>query len=100
MENHRFFPRHYLLFPHEVESSYQRLNGLRSDNFKKPGEFFFEFVLCILRKNISSLDPLKKGTTPVVISELSPYYYVPEYRSQQYLEWFELAGIYHSTELS
>ena len=73
MENHRFFLRHYLLFPHEVESSYQRLNGLRSDNFKKPGEFFFEFVLCILRKNISSLDPLKKGTTAVVIPELPSY---------------------------
>jgi len=25
---------------------------------------------------------------------------VPEYRSQQYLEWFELPGIYHRTELS
>jgi len=23
-----------------------------------------------------------------------------KYRSQQYLEWFELPGIYHTTELS
>jgi len=35
----------------------------------------------------------------VVIPELPSYYYVPEYRSQQYLDWFELPGIYHRTEL-
>ncbi|SVD76787.1 uncharacterized protein METZ01_LOCUS429641, partial [marine metagenome] len=28
------------------------------------------------------------------------YIHMTEYRSQQYLEWFELPGIYHRTELS
>ena len=56
--------------------------------------FFFAFFLAaITRSN-------KKGVTSGYPFVFALSTYVTEYRSQQYLEWFELSGKYHRTELS